>query len=77
MEEKCSFLTVKKMQLKTVLRFHLTSVRVVAGLQRKQTTAMLAKMGTERNICTHTTGGSINWCGQYGNQYGGSSNTWK
>jgi hypothetical protein len=25
-EEKCSFLTVKKMQLKTVLRFHLTSV---------------------------------------------------
>jgi hypothetical protein len=61
---KCSVsLAIKKMQIKSTLRFHL----ITDWQSRKQIATNDDKDAGWR------VGGKVNWCNLYGNQYGGSS----
>ena len=58
------------MQIKTIMRYHLTSV-TIAIIKKKQETNTGEDM--EKRELWGTTGWNVNWCSHYGRQYGGSS----
>jgi hypothetical protein len=63
-------LTIKKMQIKMALRFHLTQSKWLSSIT--QTTRNAGEnVGEKENL--HTVGRNVNYCNQCGKQYGGSS----
>jgi hypothetical protein len=64
-------MAIKEMQIKTLLRFHLTPVRMVSS--RTQTT----NVGEDKveKEPSYTVGGSVNWYNHYRKQYGAPQKT--
>ena len=56
------------MQVKTIMRCHLTLVRMPITEKNLQT--INAGEGTEKKESSYTAGGNVNWCGHYGKEYG-------
>jgi hypothetical protein len=67
--KKCSpSLAIKGMQMKTTLRFHLTSVRI-AIIKTPPTTGIGEDVGKKEPL--YTGGGNVKLCNCSGKQYGG------
>ena len=63
-------LIIRKMQIKTIMRYHhLTRVRM--AIIKKSTNIKLWRGCGERKP-SYTVGGNVNWYSHYGEQYGGS-----
>ena len=58
------------MQIKTTMRYHLITVRMI--IIKKSINSNAAE-GVEKREPSHTVGENLNWCRHYGEQYGGSS----
>ena len=56
--------------MKTTMRFRLTPERM--AVIKKSTNSNVGE-GVEKGEPSYTVGGNVNWCSQYGKQYGGSS----
>ena len=48
---------IRKMQIKTTMRYHLTSVRITINKKKKKDKYI------EKRGALYTAGGNINWCG--------------
>ena len=70
--EKMLNITNREMQIKTIMRYHLTPVRM-AIIKELQT--INAGEGVEKREPSCTLAGNVNWCSHYGEQYGGSLKT--
>ena len=57
------------MQIKTTMRYHLTSVRMASI---KKFTNNNAGEGVEKKESPYSAGRNVNWHSHYGEQYGGS-----
>ena len=57
------------MQIKTIIRHHLTPVRMAII---KKSIKINAGEGVEKKKPYYTVGGNVNWYSHYGEQYGGS-----
>jgi hypothetical protein len=69
--KKCSTsLTIKEMEIKTTLRFHLTPVKLT--MIKKQTMTNAGNDAGKKEL-SYTLSGDVNWYNHYGIQYGGSS----
>ena len=66
--ERCSTLLIIEMQIKTIMRHHLTPVRM-AIIKNLQT--VNAGEGVEKKKPSYLVGGNANQCSHYGKQYGG------
>ena len=66
--ERCSTLLIIEMQIKTIMRYHLTPVRM-AIIKNLQT--INAGEGVEKKKPSYIAGGNANLCSHYGKQYGG------
>ena len=63
-------LTVREMQIKTTMRYHLTPMRM--AIIKKSTKN--AGKGVKKREPSCTVGGNVNWYSQYGEQYEDSLN---
>ena len=62
------------MQTKTIMRYHLTPIRMAIIKNPK---AINAGESVEKREFFYTVGGNVNLCSSYGRQYGDSSKNWK
>ena len=60
-------LITREMELKTILRYHLTPVRMLSFKNLQITNA---GEGVEKREPSYTVGGNANWCNHYGEQCG-------
>ena len=74
MKRHSTSLITKEMQIKTSMRYYLTLVRMVV-IKRKQITSVSKDVEKKELSCI--LGGTVSWCGDYGKQYGVSSNKQK
>ena len=71
--KRCSTsLIIREMQMKTIVRYHLTQIRMTII---KKYTNNKAGEGVEKRAPSYTVGGNVNWYNHYGEQYGGSLKT--
>ena len=68
--KRCSAsLTIREMQIKTIMRYHLTSVKWPSS---KNLQTINSGKGVEKREPSCTVGGNANWSSHYGEQYGDS-----
>ena len=68
---KClTSLTIREVQVKTIIRYHLISIRMAI-------LKIITSIGEdiEKLESVYVVGGNVKWCSYYGKQYGSSSKT--
>ena len=68
MKKHSTSLIIREMQIKTIIRYHLTEVRVV----HQKFTTINAGEGVEKREPSCTLSRNINWYSHYRKEYGGS-----
>ena len=68
-------LTMRKMQIKTSMRYHLISIRmaIIKNKQTKNPEIISTGENVEKREPSYAVGENVNWCNHYGKQYGDSS----
>jgi hypothetical protein len=72
LKKRSTFLVIREMQIKTTLRFHLTTVR----MSKVENSGTADAGGGERETFPHIIGGIASWYTHSGNQSGSSSENW-
>ena len=73
--KRCSApLIIREIQIKTIMRYHLTLVRmaIIKKSTNNRFVAIVAGEGMEKREPLYTVGGNMNWYRHYGEQNGGS-----
>ena len=72
--KRCSTsLAMRKMQIKTSMRYHLASVRMAIIKKKNKTEIISIGENVEKREPSYAVGENVNWCNHYGKQYGDSS----
>ena len=72
--KRCSTLfIISKWQIKTIMRYHLTSIRMATVKKKKKQKSTNVHENVDKLEPLCTVGGHIKWCRHYLKQYGGSS----
>ena len=70
-EKMLTSLVIREMHIKTTKRYHLTPLKMTVIKKTSHITNAGRVMEKRKHFCT--VDGNLNWCSQYGIQYGGSS----